>query len=126
MARSRSTSDAQAGPTWLVAEVDAVVAATGFQAPLRDLPVLGVSVTGQSRLPVQTSWWESATLPGVHFAGTIEPGRAGLRRHGVPSNSGAVHGARYNGRVLAGRPVGWPSGSNRSGRTSVARRSPGS
>lgn len=87
----------------LVAEVDAVIAATGFRAPLRDLPALGVSVTGQSRLPVQTSWWESATLPGVHFAGTITQGARGLRRHGVPSNSGAVHGARYNARLLARR-----------------------
>lgn len=85
----------------LVAEVDAVIAATGFQAPLRDLPNLGLSVTGQSRLPVQTSWWESATLPGIHFAGTITQGARGLRRHGVPANSGAVHGARYNARLLA-------------------------
>ena len=90
----------------LVAEVDSVVAATGFQTPLRDLPSLGVSVTGQSRLPVQTSWWESATLPGVHFAGTITQGARGLRRHGVPANSGAVHGARYNGRLLARRLAG--------------------
>jgi thioredoxin reductase len=86
-----------------VAEVDKVIAATGFQAPLRDLPSLGVGVTGQSRLPVQTSWWESATLPGVHFAGTITQGARGLRRHGVPANSGAVHGARYNARLLARR-----------------------
>ncbi len=85
----------------LVAEVDAVIAATGFQAPLRDLPALGVSVTGQSRLPVQTGWWESTTVPGVHFAGTITQGARGLRRHGVPANSGAVHGARYNARLLA-------------------------
>jgi hypothetical protein len=87
----------------LTVAVDAVVAATGFQAPLRDLPSLGVAVTGQSRLPVQSSWWESTTLPGVHFAGTITQGARGLRRHGVPSNSGAVHGARYNARLLARR-----------------------
>jgi thioredoxin reductase len=87
----------------LVAQVDAVVAATGFQTPLLDLPSLGVAVTGQSRLPVQTDWWESATLPGIHFAGTITQGARGLRRHGVPSNSGAVHGARYNARLLARR-----------------------
>lgn len=87
----------------LVAEVDAVIAATGFQSPLRDLPALGLVVTGQSRLPVQTSWWESASLPGIHFAGTITQGSRGLRRHGVPANSGAVHGARYNGRLLARR-----------------------
>jgi len=85
----------------LVAEVDSVIAATGFQTPLRDLPSMGLAVAGQSRLPVQTSWWESATLPGIHFAGTITQGARGLRRHGVPANSGAVHGSRYNARLLA-------------------------
>ncbi len=86
----------------LALEVDEVIAATGFTTPLRDLPALGCAVAGQSRLPVQTPWWESATLPGVYFAGTITQGARGLRRHGVPSNSGAVHGARYNARLLAG------------------------
>ena len=85
----------------LAIEVDEVIAATGFTTPLQDLPALGCAVAGQSRLPVQTPWWESATLPGVFFAGTITQGARGLRRHGVPSNSGAVHGARYNARVLA-------------------------
>jgi thioredoxin reductase len=80
---------------------DAVIAATGFQAPLLDLPTLGVSSFGQSALPVQTAFWESATLPGVYFAGTLTQGAAGLKKHGVPSNSGAVHGHRYNARVLA-------------------------
>ena len=74
----------------------------GSRRPLQDLPALGCAVAGQSRLPVQTPWWESATLPGLFFAGTITQGARGLRRHGVPSNSGAVHGARYNARVLAG------------------------
>ena len=68
-----------------------------------DLPKLGCQVFGASRLPVQTSWWESATLPGVFFAGTIGQGARGLRKHGIPANSGAVHGARYNARVLARR-----------------------
>ena len=40
-------------------------------------------------------------MPGVFFAGTITQGAAGLKKHGLPSNSGAVHGARYNARVLA-------------------------
>ena len=82
--------------------VDEVIAATGFTTPLQDLPDLGCAIAGQSRLPVQTPWWESATLPGLYFAGTITQGSRGLRRHGVPSNSGAVHGARYNAQVLAG------------------------
>ncbi len=87
--------------TTLVFEVDDVIAATGFVAPLRDLPQLGVSVFGQSRLPAQTPYWESATLPGVYFAGTLMQASLGLKRHGIPSNSGAVQGYRYNARVLA-------------------------
>jgi thioredoxin reductase len=82
-------------------EVDEVIAATGFTAPLLDLPDLGVTTFGQSRLPAQTPFWESATVPGIYFAGTIGQGSGGLKKHGIPSNSGAVQGARYNARVLA-------------------------
>jgi thioredoxin reductase len=85
----------------LTVEVDDAIAATGFVCPLVDLPDLGVTTFGASRLPVQTPWWESATVPGIFFAGTIGQGAKGLQKHGVPSNSGAVHGARYNARVLA-------------------------
>ena len=85
----------------LTFEVDAVIAATGFVSPLRDLPQLGVATFGHSRLPAQTPYWESATLPGVFFAGTIMQASPGLRKHGIPSNSGAVQGYRYNARVLA-------------------------
>jgi thioredoxin reductase len=84
-------------------EVDDVIAATGFVAPLRDLPELGAQVVGSNRIPVQTPWWESPTLPGVHFAGTLSQGARGLRKHGIPGNSGAVHGARYNAIALARR-----------------------
>jgi len=84
-------------------EVDDIISATGFVAPLVDLPDLGVQTVGQSRLPVQTPFWESTTVPGIYFGGTIGQGAKGLQKHGVPSNSGAVHGARYNGRVLAAR-----------------------
>ena len=89
------------GGTDLNVEVDDVIAATGFVSPLLDLPELGVTTFGASRLPAQTPWWESASLPGIYFAGTIGQGAKGLQKHGVPSNSGAVHGARYNARVLA-------------------------
>jgi thioredoxin reductase len=85
----------------LTVEVDDVISATGFVTPLVDLTELGVKTFGASRLPVQTPWWESATVPGIYFAGTIGQGAKGLQKHGVPSNSGAVHGARYNARVLA-------------------------
>jgi thioredoxin reductase len=83
--------------------VDDVIAATGFSTPLQDLPELGVATFGQSLLPAQTPYWESATVPGIYFAGTIGQGSPGLKKHGIPANSGAVHGARYNARILAGR-----------------------
>jgi thioredoxin reductase len=82
-------------------EADEVIAATGFKTPLLDLSRLGVSTFGQSGLPAQTAFWESASLNGIYFAGTITQGAAGLKKHGVPANSGAVHGHRYNARVLA-------------------------
>ncbi|MDQ6710846.1 MAG: NAD(P)-binding domain-containing protein [Candidatus Dormibacteraeota bacterium] len=85
----------------LCIEADDVIAATGFTAPLRDLPALGVTTYGQSRLPAQTPFWESASVPGLYFAGTLSQGSAGLKKHGIPSNSGAVQGHRYNARVLA-------------------------
>lgn len=85
----------------LAFEVDDVIAATGFSAPLVDLPRLGVATFGHSGLPAQTPYWESASLPGVFFAGTISQGARGLMKHGLPANSGAVHGARYNARLLA-------------------------
>ena len=104
-------------------EVDDVISATGFVAPLVDPPALGVQTVGQSRLPVQTPWWESTTLPGIFFAGTISQGAKGLQKHGVPSNSGGVHGARYNARVLAGRIARTHSPSSPSGPTSRPMRS---
>jgi thioredoxin reductase len=81
--------------------VDDVIAATGFSTPLRDIADLGVTTFGQSGLPAQTAFWESISVPGVFFAGTINQGARGLMKHGIPSNSGAVQGYRYNARVLA-------------------------
>ena len=62
-----------------------------------------MTIFGQSRLPALTAWWESASVPGLYFAGTIGQAAAGLKKHGLPANSGAVHGARYNARTLAKR-----------------------
>jgi thioredoxin reductase len=84
----------------LTVEADEVIAATGFTAPLRDLPDLGVTVFGQSRLPTMTNFWESAGVPGIFFAGTIGQGVGGMKKYGLPSNSGAVHGSRYNARIM--------------------------
>ena len=83
-----------------VAEVDEVIAATGFTTPLLDLEDVGVSTFGRSGLPSMTNRYESATAPGVYFAGTIGQGVSGLKKYGIPANSGAVHGHRYNGRLL--------------------------
>lgn len=82
---------------------DEVINATGFVAPLRDLPALGVAVFGQNRVPAQTAWWESASLPGIYFAGTITQGAPIVGKYGIPPNSGAVQGHRYNARILARR-----------------------
>ena len=81
-------------------EADEVISATGFTCPLQDLPSLGVATFGQAKLPAQTEFWESATVPGIYFAGTITQGSAGLKKHGIPANSGALHGYRYNASVL--------------------------
>ena len=85
----------------LAFDVDDVISATGFTSPLRDLPALGVATVGRNKLPAQTALWESASLPGLYFGGTIHQASAGLKKHGLPSNSGGVNGHRYNGRVLA-------------------------
>jgi thioredoxin reductase len=83
-----------------VVEVDEVIAASGFRAPLLDLADVGVTFFGRSELPLMTNAYESATAPGIYFAGTIGQGVAGLRKYGIPANSGAVHGHRYNTRLL--------------------------
>jgi thioredoxin reductase len=84
----------------LTVDADEVIAATGFVCPLRDLTQLGVSVFGRSELPSMTNYWESATVPGIYFAGTIGQGVSGMKKYGLPANSGAVHGARYNARTM--------------------------
>ncbi|MGZ3585860.1 MAG: NAD(P)-binding domain-containing protein [Candidatus Limnocylindrales bacterium] len=89
------------GGNALAVEADEVIAATGFTTPLLDLPALGVATFGQSRLPAQSNFWESVAVPGIYFAGTITQGSKGPQKYGIPSNSGAVHGARYNARILA-------------------------
>jgi thioredoxin reductase len=92
------------GTTWegrLELECDEVIAATGFRAPVRDLPSLGVAMVGDGRLPAQTSYWESVSVPGVYFAGNVTQASPGLRKHGATSSSSSVNGFRYNARVLA-------------------------
>lgn len=85
----------------LVLEADDVIAATGFRAPLRDLPKLGVATVLDGRLPALTPLFESLTVPGIYFAGNVTQAAQGLRKHGVASVSGMVCGFRYNARILA-------------------------
>ncbi len=88
-------------PGELVFEADDVIAATGFRAPLLDLPRLGVVTVAQGRVPALTPFFESTSSPGVFFAGNATQGAAGLRRDGVVTTSAAVQGFRYNARILA-------------------------
>ena len=92
------------GTTWegeLELDSDEVIAATGFQAPVRDLPSVGVAMVNDGRMPAQTPYWESISVPGIYFAGNVTQASSGLRKHGATSSSGSVNGFRYNARVLA-------------------------
>jgi thioredoxin reductase len=85
----------------LIFEVDDVIATTGFTAPIGDLEALGAQTSGRTKIPALTPLFESIGLPGAFMAGTVTQGAPGLKKHGMPSSSGAVHGHRYNARILA-------------------------
>jgi thioredoxin reductase len=92
------------GTTWeggLEFDSDEVIAATGFRAPVRDLPGLGVAMVNDGRMPAQTPYWESISVSGIYFAGNVMQASPGLLKHGATSTSGSVNGFRYNARVLA-------------------------
>ena len=97
--RVHTVDPTQEGP--LVLEADDVIAATGFEAPLQDLPSLGVATVLDGRLPALTPYFESVTVPGLYFAGNVTQAALGLRKHGVASVSSMVCGFRYNARILA-------------------------
>jgi thioredoxin reductase len=84
----------------LLVEADDVIAATGFQSPLQDLPKHGVATVRDGRLPALTPYWESVTVPRLYFAGNATDAARGLRKHRVASLSSMVCGFRYNARVL--------------------------
>jgi thioredoxin reductase len=90
-------------PGKLELEADEVVLATGFRTPLGDLPKLGVATVNEGRLPAQSPYWESVSLPGIYFAGNATQASPGLRKYGSTSSSSSVNGFRYNARVLARR-----------------------
>ena len=95
--RLEGTTEAQ---SWTF-EVDEVVGATGFQTPIKDLGEVGVKTFGHQRFPALTPFWESASAPGIFFAGSTSQGAPGLKKYGRASNSGVVNGFRHNARVLA-------------------------
>jgi thioredoxin reductase len=97
--RIRTTRSDGAGS--MTFEADDVIATTGFTPPLGDLEKLGVVTSGRERIPSQTPLFESISTPHLYFAGTMTRGAPGLKKHGLPSSSGAVHGHRYNARILA-------------------------
>ncbi|HEV2009696.1 MAG TPA: NAD(P)-binding domain-containing protein [Candidatus Limnocylindria bacterium] len=97
--RVRTMRSDGGGP--LVFEVDDVIATTGFTPPIGDLPALGAQTSGRTKIPALTPLFESIGLPGAYLAGTVTQGAPGLKKHGMPSSSGAVHGHRYNARILA-------------------------
>jgi thioredoxin reductase len=80
-------------------DFDEAVIATGVSTPAVDLPELGVRMYYRGgRLPAQTPFWESASVPGIYFAGSVTQGTVGVGRS---TGVGAVHGFRYNARILA-------------------------
>ena len=84
-----------------VAEVDEVIAATGFRAPLRDLPGPGrehlrAQPTADDDQPLR----ERPPCPASSSPGPSGRASSGLKKYGIPANSGAVHGARYNARLM--------------------------
>lgn len=93
-------------PGELDLECDAAIAATGFATPLGDLEALGVRTVSQGRIPALSPFFEAA--PGIYFAGNATQGAPGLRKRGVGSSSSAVHGFRYNARILAEHLAGRP------------------
>ena len=88
-------------PGSMVFDVDEVICTTGFGTPLGDLRELGVETFYKDRLPTQTPFWESATVPGIFFAGAPTQGQVGLRKYGFPTGSASVGGFRYNAIVQA-------------------------
>ena len=105
----RVHAEGTTNPGSMVFDVDEVIATTGFGTPLGDLRELGVETFYKDRLPTQTPFWESTTVPGVFFAGATTQGQAGLRKYGFPTGSASVGGFRHNACVQAveiGRRLG--------------------
>jgi len=88
-------------PGPMVYDVDDVIATTGFETPLGDLRDIGVDTFYKDRLPTQTPFWESTTVPGIFFSGAVTQGQIGLRKYGFPTASASIGGFRFNAQVQA-------------------------
>ena len=78
-----------------VVEVDEVIAATGFRCPLRrPAAARRHACSGRAGLPMMTNHYESATVPGLFFAGTIGAGRARAAQVRHPGQLGSRPRAR--------------------------------
>jgi hypothetical protein len=62
---------------------------------------LGVETVLNDRIPAQSPFFESLSVPGLFFAGNTTQGARGMRKHGASPNSTSVNGFRYNARVVA-------------------------
>jgi hypothetical protein len=94
-------ADGTSGLGKVTFEVDEVIACTGFATGLRDLRALGVGTFYKDRLPTQTPFWESTSVPRIYFAGATTQGQAGMRKYGWPSHSASIGGFRFNAKVQA-------------------------
>ena len=97
----RVIADGTTRPGRLEFDADEVILATGFQAPLQDLRAIGVETVLNDRIPAQSPFFESLSVPGLFFAGNTSVGSRGIRKHGVSPSSTSVNGFRYNARVVA-------------------------
>ena len=57
--------------------------------------------SGGAKLPAVTPIWESGDRARHLLRRHHQPGRGRPKKHGIPANSGAVHGHRYNALILA-------------------------
>ena len=119
-AARRSTCDGPTAAATSRVEVDEVIAATGFVTP-----AAWTCRTSASRRSARAGCrprrrsGRARRCPASTSRGRSARARKGLKKHGIPANSGAVHGARYNARVLAAaHRRDATSGSSRSGRAS--------
>ncbi len=91
------------GTSWsgpLMFDCDEVIAATGFRAPLKDLPRARCRHSGGREDPGADGLLGERLGAGGLLRRQRHAGLPGLRKQGLSSSSTAVSGFRYNARVL--------------------------